>query len=477
MTIRKLTGIAAFLGFAFVFYLAAYYSVTHTHPTSIPVHHDDYTNYSLVAKDIALSWVRPLSTLAIVVLDRIDPDWLTWSIRLLTVVYAWLCWQLLGQLSCVRQRSLTTLIVATCVFSTPVIVEYARYTGMITHLLSGTLGLLATLLLVKGASSARYRYSALSVPVILMSVLAKEDFILLYLYTAAVCAIQFKGSRNANLKVMLAAGVLAVLMIAAEKYLDASSFLGDSNTASSYYLNTSAPSVLNTVYRYLKGADHPALVGHGEVTFSLFVISAVIAAGISIAQRRISVSAYGVGAALAVIGPYSVLPNHVNAYYEFLWTPLIIGTFILALQEVTRLARPPALSAAAAVVLAIATSVLINAVDLPARKSVAHWYDAIAADNQQVLQTLRSHHDQMAAGTTTCIIGASLFSPWYMHGGAYLSNNLDLHSHWVVATAPGSPEHSGLVMGASMSRGRMATVDSDTDFPKDCLVINLNPAQ
>gem|GEM_PF-5752252 len=45
-----------------VFYLMAYYSVSDYLPNAIPVHHDDYTNYSSAADGLAWSWIRPLST-------------------------------------------------------------------------------------------------------------------------------------------------------------------------------------------------------------------------------------------------------------------------------------------------------------------------------------------------------------------------------------------------------------------------------
>ena len=60
--LSKHLNILSFALISAVFYLMAYYSVSGFLPTSIPVHHDDYTNYSSAAGGLALSWIRPLST-------------------------------------------------------------------------------------------------------------------------------------------------------------------------------------------------------------------------------------------------------------------------------------------------------------------------------------------------------------------------------------------------------------------------------
>lgn len=56
------SGVIAFSLISAVFYLMAYYSVSDYLPNAIPVHNDDYTNYSSAADGLAWSWIRPLST-------------------------------------------------------------------------------------------------------------------------------------------------------------------------------------------------------------------------------------------------------------------------------------------------------------------------------------------------------------------------------------------------------------------------------
>ena len=93
--LSRRVGIHSFALISAVFYLMAYYSVSNFLPSAIPVHHDDYTNYSSAAGGLAWSWIRPLSTWLISVFSSLGPDWLIWAVRIFTATYLFLCWKIL----------------------------------------------------------------------------------------------------------------------------------------------------------------------------------------------------------------------------------------------------------------------------------------------------------------------------------------------------------------------------------------------
>ena len=175
----ELPGVFSWALLFLIFYCSAYLSVSPHPPSAIPVHHDDYTNYAAGGHAFVWSWSRPLSNFIIHLLARLGPEWLIWSIRLLTVTFVFLTWKLLCELARPRDYWTTLLLFGLASFATPIVVEYARYTGMITHLLSGCLGLAAVLFLFRGASRAGRGGLPLSAALLVSSALAKEDFVLL----------------------------------------------------------------------------------------------------------------------------------------------------------------------------------------------------------------------------------------------------------------------------------------------------------
>ncbi|MFX8516243.1 hypothetical protein ABTM14_20060, partial [Acinetobacter baumannii] len=80
-------------------------------------------------------------TFIIHLLGNFEPIWLISTVRLLSILFVFLVWTLLYSLAQPKNVYLSLMLFGITTFSTPVIVEYARYTGMITHLLSGCLGI------------------------------------------------------------------------------------------------------------------------------------------------------------------------------------------------------------------------------------------------------------------------------------------------------------------------------------------------
>ncbi len=462
--------LAAFAIVALVFFWMAYYSVSPVAPNALPVHHDDYSNYSLGAGPFEWSWIRPLSTGLVYFLSSLGPDYLIWSVRLFTIVYVFLAWKILGEVVSIRYYLPSVVLFAVAVLATPIIAEYARYTGMITHTMSGCLGLAAAYLLFVDSRKHGYGYLYLSAMLLILSALAKEDFILFYAFTLVYLLI--KSDKAVAPRVVIGGGALvaALVAVAGAKFIAASSFLGETNTQSPYFIDTSPVGVTQTVLRYLLGSSHPAMLHHGYIILAAFVIAVLGILLVSVRDRRLPRIVYPLGAGLAIMAPYSVLPNHVNAYYEIIWTPFILGGALVAVIEVSKhisLQRQGVLALGTLALLAIT----LYSTDTPGRKSIAAWYDSVAEANRESFDQLTINKTAINASPATCISGASSFSPWYMHGGKYLSYVLDLRTVWHVSMDPASPYYPGMQQGAAASNG---TVIIEPTAPSaDCLTITL----
>ncbi len=467
-------GFSGFAVLSVIFYLEAYLSVSSSFPSSIPVHHDDYSNYSAGVAAFQWSWNRPFSTYVIHLLGLAGPAWLSAAIRFLSVLFVVFSWVLLCLV--VRPRAYWFMLLAfgTAVFSTPVIVEYARYTGMITHLLSGCLGLAAAAALFRSAvlyqegRSGRW-WLLLSVLALVLSALAKEDFILFYALSLVYAVLRWPVKRT-RLIVAASIGLLVcAALIAASKLLASSSFLGVVDPASSYYINLTPASVIHTVWRYLLGAAHPAMHVHGELVAGIFVAATLVAIGLAAFQRRVPRSAYFILAALTLIAPYSVLPNHVNAYYELVWLPMVIAAAVAAITETfSLLPSSSALQSRAPALVLLVLVTTLSLVDYPGRGSIARWYDEREQSNARVLAVLEENRSHINAARAVCVTGADAFSPWFMHDAKYIQKVMGLDPIWYILSDPVAPDHSGFVFGAASSGGRIIVAPTPEAFVSDC---------
>lgn len=455
-----------------VFYLMAYYSLSNYLPNSIPVHHDDYTNYSSAFGGLAWSWIRPLSTWLIFVFSWLGPDWLIWAVRALTVTYVFLCWKILIEVLQPRPYWITLVVFTMASLSSPIVAEYARYTGMVTHMMSGCLGLAAVYFLFKDDREDSDIWLYVSVMLLVLSALAKEDFILFYVFSFAYVLFSSKKSIKKRAIIGFIGLAMTLIMVTGAKLLAASSFLGTSEAQSSYFLDTSPTSVATTVWRYLMGAGHPAMKVHGEIIAAAMIFSSILALILILRDRAIPKTLYFAGAALTLIAPYSVLPNHVNAYYELIWLPFIIGAAYVALAElINRCAATPRSGYLACAALA-ALCVPLNVVDAAGRASVAHWYDAVGSDNAKVFKQLEDNSLAINSAPAVCVYGANAFSPWYMHNGQYLEMIMGLHTVWHIVIDKSSTLYPGFQQGAVSSKGRIV-ISNNSEANASCLKLQI----
>ena len=175
------------------------------------------------------------------------------------------------------------------------------------------------------------------------------------------------------------------------------------------------------------------------------------------------------------MAPYSILPNHVNPYYELIWLPMLIASGYVGITELMDEASTsyPKLRAIGSVVVLMLVVGMFVAIDYPGRKSIAAWYDGIAASNDKTIKLLRSKKDEINKLGNVSIVGTNSFSPWFMHGGGYLQNVLGLHARWYIILDADSPLYAGMLVGAKASNGQTVLVPSNTQIPEPCLHISL----
>jgi hypothetical protein len=463
--------LAALAVFALLFFLLEYASVSGVLPSSVPVHHDDYTNYAAGAAWM-FSWVRPLSSYAIHALAAMGPDWLINGVRVLAIVFVFLCWKLFERIARPAHYWPTLVAFGIGCLSTPVAAEYGRYTGMITHLLSGCLGMAAAGLLFLEPARRNASALAASALAIVLSALAKEDFLLFYGLALAYAAIRAESGQRRAMLAWGGAGLLVSLaMVAGVKFGASSSFLAGGDDSAPYRIVANPLSVATVAWSYLGGGGHPAMATHGQVIRLCFLCAAAMAALGSLRARAPTPAAFFLLAALTLIAPYSVLPNHVNAYYELIWLPMLLASFYCGSMELASWRLPDGRAASAAGMVFFLLIGALAVLDFPGRKSIAAWYDSVGANNRRNLQVLRWMRPSLQGQQDVCVTGADSFSPWFMHDGGYLRNVVGLDTRWHLKVSPDAPQYAGLRAGADASAGRTLL---ESSLPVGCPIVPLS---
>lgn len=423
--------ISLFILLGIIFYIMTYISVGGFVPNAIPVHHDDYSNYARILSITDLSLVRPLSTFIIQVLSNIHPEVLIYGIRILTVSYVFLIFYLISEIFEIRINFIYKLIICIAIFSTPISIEYSRYTGMITHLISGNLAFLAIILLSRSLRVSKMYLLILSSVFMFLSVISKEDFILFYLGFILYFFIKNYSKKVINFKVTLIilVGIIFIFgVILFSKLAISSSFLGTIDKSSTYYLSIIPSSIIETIVKYLSGANHPSMLVHGQFVLLIFIFALFV----NLYFIRDNASGFFITfISVLIILPYSVLPNHINAYYEILWIPFIYIGFFIAIKNIFNIVSSKLISISVCLISAFIFLGLLF-VDFQPRKSIGNWYDTISKVNKNNIEKLLANKDVINTEKQVCILGADSFSPWFMHNGNYLKNVLGINSQWFV---------------------------------------------
>jgi hypothetical protein len=470
---------------ALILYFSAYSSVSDVPPSSVPVHHDDYSLYAAAGEPFQLTWIRPLSYFLMSVLSGAGPEWLAWTVRALAITYVFLCWVLLQQVTEHKLSRLFMVMYGISIYASPMSVENTRYMGVLTQLLSGCLGVLSAVIAIKAVKAGKYDQSRtmevfwllFSGLCITASTLAKEGFVLLYAVTIVYAVYRWRPTLRLHLSALSFFSFTSVFLILAAKILADSSFLGVKDESSTYFVNINPISILSTAWIYLTGSGHPAMRSSGICITVLAVFLIFWTIGRSIREKRVHSGFYLLAAAFSVMLPYCLLPNHVYPYYEILWLPFILAALYAILSE-TKVHEPSnkklVIFAKPSVVI-IAVALLFSLAGYKGRQGIAAWYDRVAEDNLRVFSVIEENRVRIEQAMNVCVEGANIFSPWYLHGGGYMQTVKGIDAKWFVLSNERVPEYAGFKAGSDASRGRVVLVHDFREAPVNCVKINLKP--
>lgn len=406
-----------------------------------PLHHDDYTNLGRPLEAIWPRPARPASTLAIALLATAGARAYYVALNFLTLVYPALVILFLARLFGRNPSPFAMGVSAALLFSFPPSLDWAKYTGLMTNLLSGIFGVLALLCIHRGMTGER-RNSVLALGVVFyaVSIFCKEDFVL-PVFMLIGFYLTGRDTRLRRRAALALGGAAACLLLL---------FCYNSGIANSFTkLATSGPyqtrlapiELVSTFFRYL------TLTRYLVAVSIILVVTAVATAVTSRESRRPILLALLMTGSL--IAPYSVLPNHIAPYYPYGWLAWMAGVIGICLTILAARSSRAPLYASYAILAVVAVWQTQSE-----RVMIVHWYAQESNRNERITRTLVANRAALAHFELVGVVGIAGLSPWAHSSGDYLRTRLHLDNRWIVfvpgndmfysldETGPGSSDES-----------------------------------
>jgi hypothetical protein len=426
-----------------------------------PIHHDDFTNLSIaqwraVSETYGfVSWPpRPVSYFALGALSAAGIPVYYLMLHLLVIAYVWLVLGLLRRLLQVGRMSLiATTAVAAAMLSYEHTVEYTKYTGLITNLLSATCAAGAMLVLMAraGEPQGRGRVPLRAKDVAAVSALAalsfwsKEDFILPVILLAAY--LTWEGRRDSggyDRRWWMLTGSLTLLAGACLFYQTAAASPFLTASVGPYISDFRPSSILRTGTTYL-------LMTPVSTFTTMLQASTLIVNGIAATPIRWTRLLLFHALVASLVVPYACLPNHLAPYYGLNWTVWQAGGALFLLGRL----KPAAVPNVAWIVLAA----VALAIGQSTRNSISQWYDVNARINRNIVTLLADHRSTLEPYRVVAVEGAPMLGPWFDNDGRFLRVRYGLDHEWLVRVSVGSEYRRRLLaLRGSLEQGAVRTI-------------------
>jgi len=387
-----------------------------------PVHSDDFGNLAHTSFEWSWPAIRPVSQLGIRFLSACGLPVFYLALHGLSVLHVALVFFFACRLLEVRPSFPLLAAGALSTMSFEGMVERYRYTGTITSLVSGTLGLAGLIVLWSAFDRSRGAVVWLGTGLALsgLALLGKEDLYAASLAVVAYAAAWGRSQRERrrgriSLTVLLAMGAAFAVH---SLWFAPSPFLGAAG-ASHHVVDLRPDRIALTAWRFLTVTPGAGLGG-------LALLAAVLlgASRRSCDGSRIALVTTVV---LLLIAPYAVFPDRVYAYYAPNWVPwqfaALTAVVASAPPRTNRLARAFALGGLAAVTMGLTAA---------GREGLLRFYSDQGARSRRTIELLAGLRPALAGEGQVAVAGVSMLNPWRVSDGTYIANRVALAPHWFV---------------------------------------------
>lgn len=428
-----------------VFYVFLFLRYSIYNLAATPVFSDDYVNYALSFSSSILS-NRPVSNFIVYLLASTNPNVFICVIRVLFLVFFYqayyvTCFFMSINPQITLKKFMILLISFIIVLNYPMSIYYAHYTGVITNLLSGNFALFSIVTAIYALNRKSIFLIICSNLLLLLSVLSKEDFILLNTLFVIFVFLN-KSSYNMRLMRLLVSGLLmSFFAIGVFKYFFHAATMGHSTDPNDlYYFSINPYSIFKSLIRYFLNVN---------VWLNIYQISLIL---LMLLYSIICKRSYFFIVLLIIllILPYSVLPNHADQiFYQYNWVAfLTIGGMLILFNNIQILNNT-------IIIFLILCLLSIFCYFYPFTDAIrlSEWYKYVINKNFTVLSYLSNNRARINHNNV-CVYNVDYNSPWNVQGYTYLTNVMGLNARWFVFTESNIPL-AGFYSLASNSDGNV----------------------
>jgi hypothetical protein len=397
---------------------------------SFPFHHDDYSDLSYTFASIhyaRLPLFRPVSMYLLAVFSSLGINSFYLIQHGLTVGYVALSLTLVRAIFRLRENSAIAAFTAACIIlSFESVPEYYKYTGLITSLLSGVLGVASAIFLVVGFRVSRHAKLKLAAGCVLfvLSLMSKEDFFAMLLALCAFYAV-FPETKAQSARCR-AVATFSVLLTLSGAYFAYVKFIGGGPVVGAvsgpYRADYSLASLASVMWEYLTMSRLTVYA------LAVQIVSLLVNGVLRLCKWRYLFLLQGI--VFILILPYTTLPDHVFRFYCFNWIPFQAAPILLASELTRKTSAAGPRIAAISVLTAMAAAAIF--VTQPLRSSVIGWYRSNADLNRRMVRTLVDHKSLLNSFQTVGVVGVPLLCPWLLSDGTFLRTRYGLTCHWIV---------------------------------------------
>lgn len=406
--------------------------------TPYPVVPDDFLILGGGVSDMAWWWKRPVAANAIFLIGEAGRGFAFFSISALAVATAGMALIFIGRLFDVRWHWVSIVAFSAIVFSQVSAFEHSKYLGLLTNLISHLFGM-ATLLFLWDAWKNRggWRWFAMGLTY-LLSVFAKEDFILPplllagFLWFARVAHTIPQAHGSPARRGRLAATAALVVIGSGSLIWN----LFDRNPFISGLLRAQPKDASYAVHLEIPSLMHAAWILFAEYVPLVSILALLAWAALwwtTPAYRARLIFLAGLVTLLAL--PYMLIPNNMPQYRAYAWLPWLGATVTLAMQVFANriTTQHPGRYVRIAVLLAYMGIGLGAAwTHHDARLQRALQYRSSESLNRRMISSLQDVRQNIRGESIVGLRGLSGLSPWCGNDARYINNKLGFRNRWLI---------------------------------------------
>lgn len=433
-------------------YVLFCYVLTWNRP--FPMHPDDFMVLGGRLADLGLFWKRPVLANVVFLMGASGQLAAYVFLNVMAVLAPWLALRLLERVFSLRLSLVATALFAVLVFSHMTAFEHGKYLGLISNLLSHSLGLGAMLLAWRAWTTRAHWAWWVGGALYLLSVFTKEDFVLPPLVLLAALWLGLRGdglllrrwrAEPGRVVATIAFGLLGVGSMAWNAF-DANPFVAA--------LFVEKP----TDYSYAVDLRPTALARHAWMLLWGYVPLA--SAGALLAWTwlwwrhpvlRRALAFFAVCSACLVL-PYALIPNNMPSYRAYAWLPWFAALVAIAMQAwapATSSRRGAGVWMAACALLALGTALAYD----PARRQMAQEYTTGEKPMREMVAALERVRPDIAGADTVALVGLDGRSPWCSQDALYVNAAMGFEQKWLVIADAESQCYRNLPPDARRKRG------------------------